>query len=553
MKRVLAFQFANTYARRQPGWHIVSSVYVGPYFGWQDPVGCHANRNVRRTLQEGYVYHPQPATFQIGLPNGAYRLTLTAYDKVQNRGPFCVKANGAFVLRDVRTVAGNMRRLSFACRVHNRRLSLEFWPHMGRDFLVNTLEVYAPRAVKLVPLFKTAPATDIPARAVIVRRAENDPRQALRRICDWLAARCPANGYLGDVWTGGACCSYTLAMPVRALLAGYDILGDLKYRAVALKALNAFADEQLPTGGWDSLFHGRPVSQWGRDERERIVTHGRVPLSDIGSPVTALAVASQYAPPAEKKRYERAVRRFCDDWASRFQQPSGGFTDGQWPGFEGKIYSCATAIQAALHALAYRITGAPAYRRTAQRALEFLLPDWRADGRMLGRAPHWFTRNGEPFVLEPLHFGDAWYYDEGFITVWHHVPEGVFRERVRRALERRVHGSAGLLHARRGQVWWPLQDIWNNAKSIGMVQTLLFAARHGASTPRLTAALTDATRWLCTPAYAQRVGVMTEDAERPAALHGLLTWSGMTHEATGFAGMTLGELLKPGVLYLAAR
>jgi hypothetical protein len=274
-------------------------------------------------------------------------------------------------------------------------------------------------------------------------------------------------------------------------------------------------------------------------------------MSDIGSPVSALIIGSQYVSSVKRKCYLRAASRFCDNWASPFQMRSGGFTDGQWHGFEGKIYSCATAIQAALHSLAYRVTGNVSYRRVAQRAIEFLLADWRSDGRMLGRGPHWYFRNGEPFVLEPLHFGDMWYYDEGFITTWHHAPLGEFRDRIHQALRNRVYGTAGLLRSLDGDVWWPLQDIWNNAKSIGIVQTLLFARQYGLSSPHLESALADLNRFLCTSTYTERLGIMSDDAERPAVLHGLLTWSGMTNEATGFAGMTLAESIKPGVLYLA--
>ena len=187
----------------------------------------------------------------------------------------------------------------------------------------------------------------------------------------------------------------------------------------------------------------------------------------------------------------------------------------------------------------------------AERAIRFLLPDWRRDGRMLGRAPHWPWHNAKPFVLDTLLFGDQWYYDEGFITLWHHTPAGAFRDHIRRALERRVYGTAGLLAALHGHAWWPIQDIWNNAKSVGMVQTLLFARQAGHAATRLDKALEAMRRLLCTPRYAARLGVMPADAERPSARHYLQTWSGMAMEATGFAGMTLAEMLKPGVLYLA--
>jgi hypothetical protein len=553
MKRIAAFQFANCYARRKQGYQLVGRAFASPHFCWLDPVNENGNRNVGPTLLEGYIWGRRPAAFHVGLPDGEYRVRLCCYRKDREHGPFCIKANGEFVLRDVSGPAGGIRRWSFACRAQGGKLALEFIPHLGREFAVNSLEIFARREVKTIPLFKTRLLTAVPSRAELMKRVADDPRTTLRRVCDRLVARCAADGYLGDVWVDGGRYSYTQAMPIRALLAGYDLLGDRSYLAAATRALNAFVDEQLPNGAWDCVFHGQPVSRWSSARLSRLLKEGRLPMSDIGSVVAALAVGSHYAPPATRMRYLRAVRKFCDEWAAKFQLKSGGFTDGQWHGYEGKIYSCATAIQAGVHSLAYRMTGVKAYQRAAQRALEFLLKDWRPDGRMLGRAPHWYVRNGKPFVLEPLHFGDQWYYDEGFITTWHHAPEGEFRRRVQHALDNRVHGSAGLLAALHGQVWWPLQDIWNNAKSIGIVQTLQFAQQFGTSTPRLGSALRDTSRFLRTPACAARLGIMAEDAERPGNLHGLTTWSGMANEATGFAGMTLAEGLRPGILYLAGR
>lgn len=551
MKRIAAFQFANVYARRAPGYRLISRNYSNPEACWMDPVNESGNKHVRETLREGYIWGRKPAAFHVGVPDGEYRVRLCCYRKERAPGPFSVKANGEFVLRDLPGVAGRVQRWSFKCRARDGRLALEFIPHLGREFVVNSLEVLAGRKVRLIPVFKTRLSTAVPSRPELRRRTADSPRRALRRMCDWLVARCPADGFIGDVWSDGGKYTYTLTMPIRALLAGYDLLGDRRYLVTAMRSLHAFVDEQLPNGAWDCVFHGEPVARWSCERLQRLLQDGRLPMSDIGSVVATLAVGSRYASPTDRRRFVAAVRKFCDEWAARFQLASGGFTDGQWHGYEGRIYSCATAIQAAVHSLAYRVTGVAAYQRSAQRAIEYLLQDWRPDGRMLGRAPHWYVRNGDPFVLEPLHFGDQWYYDEGFITTWHHAREGGFRRRVQQALDNRVHGSSGLLAALDGQTWWPIQDIWNNAKSIGIVQTLQFARDFGTTTPRLERALADTGRVLCTPAYAERLGIRAEDAERPKLLYGLATWSGMANEATGFAGMTLAEGLRPGILYLA--
>jgi hypothetical protein len=92
--------------------------------------------------------------------------------------------------------------------------------------------------------------------------------------------------------------------------------------------------------------------------------------------------------------------------------------------------------------------------------------------------------------------------------------------------------------------------LWNNAKSIGTVQTLLYAKTRLGGSPALDEALAGMRRFLCTPEYARRVGVMADDREHPVSEHCYQTWTGMDRQAAGFAGMTLAEMLKPGVIYL---
>jgi hypothetical protein len=59
-------------------------------------------------------------------------------------------------------------------------------------------------------------------------------------------------------------------------------------------------------------------------------------------------------------------------------------------------------------------------------------------------------------------------------------------------------------------------------------------------------------RFLCTPEYARRLAIMADDRERPVDKYGYQTWTGMDRQSVGFAGMTLAEMIKPGVIYLDA-
>ncbi|MCF7688708.1 MAG: hypothetical protein K9M98_00800 [Cephaloticoccus sp.] len=549
-QRILALQFGNVYQRRQRGYILLSRLYTHPAYGWLGPVNEGAGRNIREARLEGYVHSTSAATLALGLPDGDYKVVLTCFTKEPGHGPFRVNATGVTDALHVRITPRKISRHRLVAQARNNRLDLKFTPAAGHDFLINTIEVFAPASVDLQPLFRQAPPAAPPSRVALAHYKTPDPTDILRQLCDWLLRHREPDGFLGDTHGPGQSFWYTASMPLRTLLAGHRLLRRPRYLDAATKLLDLFVGEQLPNGAWEAGRRGQPTKRLATKEVERILREERLPMSDIGSMVTALAVAMAQVSGARQRRYLNALRLFCDEWAPRFQRSNGAFDDGVWPQ-PTAIYSCSTAIQASTYALVAKVTGDLRYLKVANRAMRFLLKDWRTDGRMLGRAPHWVVHNGKPFVLDRLHFGDQWYYDEGFITTWHHTTDASLRHALQRALHHRVHGRAGLLAAQGNATWWPFQDIWNNAKSVGMVQTLLFVQRHGKSTPRLEQAITEARHLLSVPALRRSLGVMTPDRGRPITRHAIRSWAGLRMEATGFAGMTLAEMIQPGALYLS--
>jgi hypothetical protein len=549
MRRILALQFGNVYQRRQRGYIVLSRLYTHSAYAWLDPVEENAGRNIREARLEGYVHASTAATLAIGLPDGDYDIVLTAFTKETGHGPFRVSATGAANTLTVQLKPGKITSHRLRVHARNHRLDLKFTPEAGRDFLINAIEVFGAAPVELRPLLRQAPPAVPPARTTLAQAKSRGPGDSLRQICDWLMRHREADGFLGDTHGPGQSFWYTASMPLRALLAGHLLLGRRTYLEAATKLLDFFVAEQLPNGAWEAVRRGTPTARLAKPEVQRILRDERLPMSDIGSMVTALAVAAAQVHGARQTRYLHALRLFCDEWTPRFQRRNGAFDDGVWPQ-PTAIYSCATAIQASTYALVAKVTGEYRYLKVAERAMRFLLKDWRTDGLMLGRAPHWVVHNGKPFVLDRLHFGDQWYYDEGFITVWHHTGDARLRQDLQRALQRRVHGRAGLLAAKGDATWWPYQDVWNNAKSVGMVQTLLFVQRHGHRTTQLDQAMTDAAHLLGDTTLRQSLGVMASDRGRPISRHTIRSWAGLRMEATGFAGMTLAEMIKPGGLYL---
>lgn len=561
MNRILKrFQFGDTYQRRAPGYVLVGGIYCSPAYLWSTPPGkapllnaVHgdANLDVDDPLLEGFVFLDDAADFLVGLPDGAYQVTMTCYDRANDRGPFAVKSNGRERLARCAPAANELVVETFACEAVDGILRLEFVPEPGADFLVNGLVLEGPARVALHPIFKSAPPVAFPGRQEMAAVSENDPAEALASLCDWLLDRQRLTGpFLGEPDGGW----YTAAFATRALLAACDVLGRKPYLDGAVACLDLLVSEQMPTGAFLDGYRGIPTAERSASEVERMCRTERQPMSDIGSMVAALAIASTYVQGPHRETYRHAVQLFCDNWAPKFQHPSGAFSDGPTLSPLGEIYTCATTIEAAVFSLAHAVTGNARYDKVAGDAIRFLLPDWFRDGRMIGRSPHWCVRNRLPFVLEPLYFGDHYYFDEGFITTAYHTRDEGLRDRINEAMRWRVFGQCGLLASLRGRAWWPVEGLttWGRAKSAGMPQSLLYARRCGCGGAELDDALSCMEKFLCTHAYARRLGVAVEDDERPADVHGHQTWSGMRMEATGFAAMTLAEMIKPGVLYLAA-
>ena len=191
-----------------------------------------------------------------------------------------------------------------------------------------------------------------------------------------------ADGFLGDP-EGDRRWWYTSAYPIRTLLAGSEIFADDRYRIAAQEVLDLFVLEQMPEGGFPQSYQGRgELAKLPAAELDAIRARTWMNLADIGSTVSALAFAIRYVTGERQTRYRAAVRKYLDEWARPFQQPSGGFTNGWLAGHHAKwIYSIATGTTALSFAFYAAATGEHGYIEVAERAVEFLVRDWHDDGR----------------------------------------------------------------------------------------------------------------------------------------------------------------------------
>jgi hypothetical protein len=549
MNKTHRFQFGNVYQRKEPGWKLLSRIYELPWALWLSLVNEDAHIDVESALYEGFVSGEEPASFAVGIDATTAVVHVHCFGNGNHYGPFSITIDGKTVGDDIQ-LEDEEEVFEFETEISNQRIDIGFVPDTGASFLVNGIEVVTSTLATPVKLFATAP--ELPS--ITTKTTQREPSAMLSEICSWLTQHTESSDFPGDdylidsntkvpIW-------YSITFPVRTFLAGYLANGDKTCLSAVTNALDAFVSEQLPNGAWADHYRRCPTSTMDSEQAAFAMQSLRQPLSDIGSVAACLGLSAPHVDTARSKRYLTALERYCESWAAGFQAEDGSFNDG-YDGHSrnGSTYSCATAIEAGLFAIAGTLLGRADFSERANRAIRFLLPDWRENGRMIGRAPHWPVRNRKPFLFEPTYFGDMYYYDEGFTTVLHHTKDESLAEDLRTALKNRVRGASGLLSTLGEENWWVIQDTWNNAKSIGMIATLLEVQRHIAPGKDLEETITRLMRFLTTSEFSAVLGVMPDDTERPANIYGMQTWSGTAGEATGFAGMILGELLVPKSMY----
>ncbi|MEN6604772.1 MAG: hypothetical protein ABFD86_20350, partial [Bryobacteraceae bacterium] len=367
---IARFQYANDYHPHAPGYQIVSRVYRSPRFLWVSRVREIEIDGEKDALLSGAI-SGEKGEFRVGLDNGSYRLTLILSHKHRAFGPFTIYLQGDPVAKDVRTVPGEVKRLTLDARVRGGVLSLRFESAPKESFVINGLEIKGPKAAKLHRLFTDAPPDVLPTRAEVMKRGVDDPRRALKAYCEWLLTKRLPNGFLGDQESFGTHVNhywYTTAYPLRTLMAGYRIFGERRYLDAATAILDHLVEEQLPNGAFQQVYRAKPTSQLTEEELHEIYTKRWMNMADVGSIATALGVAARYVDEPRKSAYVKALRRYCEEFATQFQKPNGGFTNGIESGVrQTNIYSVATGTEAAAFAALYASTGERRHLEVAER------------------------------------------------------------------------------------------------------------------------------------------------------------------------------------------
>lgn len=569
MKQIACFDFGNVTVPVATGYIKVDRVYRSSRYLWVNEV-----ENKWRPCDEECPLKDfvtgDLAEFRIGIPAGEYRLHFKFFDSFEDYGPFRISlcdlkysksplgSGNAHTETDYFIVKkGQLLIKNINVKHNDKVLVVRFEATKGNCFMINALEIEGPETAQLEVLFPDAPFDTLPSMIELENEAEGNPEHTLKKICEWLLKSRSRDGFLGDFESGNKAW-YTSAYPMRALLAGYEILNNDSFLAPVFDILDALISEQMPCGGFVNVFRNRPTKYLSEIEIDNIKNRHWMNLADIGSIVATLVSASRFAGPERKVKYLSAAEEYCNRWAIRFLHPEGGFDNGWLAGkYAKKIYSVATATTALTYAFLSKVTNNSEYILTAEKACGFLAEGWNDDGRPLA-----YPFDGEypdkPYYKQAIEFGDIYYYLEGMMGTALLSNNKNLRKLVLVSLQKYIFGREGILEAKKGLSWWSLMDAWTNSKSVAipifLINFIKLENELKASVDQIEQIKKEyelCKKFLCTPKFSKLLGVNVNDpVDVPWGNHGMSSWTACSICATGFAGMSVAEMIKPGIVFM---
>ncbi|MBE6930498.1 MAG: hypothetical protein E7463_09485 [Ruminococcaceae bacterium] len=382
------------------------------------------------------------------------------------------------------------------------------------------------------------------------------PGEALESYCDWLLTQQTqdevgtffyikgASGMRSREW-------YMIFYPLRTLLLAGKLLNRPDYTEAVWKYFDNYVGEQLPNGAFSSNYRRQPSETLTKKDIQELLRSGKLNLADNGTNTHALIQAAMMCDdPVRKERYLKAVGHWLDDWVSIWALPNGSYGNGIWGGH--KLNGPYTiALNAATSMSAYTLaTGDYDYVENAENFIRWQAGHWLEDGR-----PIRFNCYPEPeagtFIDD---FSRIFYVMESMCWIHYASKNEEVRKLIEEKLKAWIFGSCGILTQFPSNALWFQQTslpgpdglvssrreartMWEYAKCTAIPSLFSYYLNNIEENAQLRETYEKAIRFLSNPLHAVTIGV-AGDPNAPMGYFAV--------QATGFAGLSLAEAIRPG-------
>ncbi len=349
-------------------------------------------------------------------------------------------------------------------------------------------------------------------------------REYFRRFCDYVAAE---KTNVVVIFTGG--------YYMRDLVAGYNIFGDKRYLKCAIGYADWLLGKQSTRGYWQTGYN-------------------RLYLADTASALGLFIVLYDHVDRERRGRYFDAVQRYVDAIErDGLIRPSGaldvGFlldTNGLPTKPYNQDYSTSSALTGGeIFTWMYHRTGKDKYRRIAYLTQKWLLSTMREDGNIPYNYPGGKSDlriKGDPkndFMLwTNTTYCNSAYIGEGLLSFDLYCGKRAWEKEFRTGIKPHIDF---LLKTQNPDGTWSVPGDWDQKRSPGVINFLIWYYKHVEKDARIPAATRKFNSFILVPENAKAFGLLNEGAVPGPKAQTAYDC------VTGLTGRALADMLKPGV------
>jgi rhamnogalacturonyl hydrolase YesR len=378
----------------------------------------------------------------------------------------------------------------------------------------------------LVILLLAGSAAWLPASPFTANKPST--REYFRALCDYTARE------KADVTV-----IFTAGYFMRNLVAGYKIFGDKRYLDIAVAYGDGLLAKQSERGYWQTGYAGR------------------IYLADTASALGLFIVLYPQVDSARQQRYRAAMQRYVDAIErDRLIRPSGALDVGLRTDANGlatvpydQDYTTSSALTGGeIFTWMYHATKVEKYREVAHRTQQWILSTMRADGVIPYNHPGGKSdlriknnpQNDHMLWVNSLYLNSA-YVGEGLLSFDLYCGRPDWQQEVRAKIKPHIDY---VLKTQNPDGSWAPPSNWDQKRSPGIVNFLIWYWQHVERDPRIPAATRKFEAFILNPENGRKFGLLNAGAVPDLKVQQEVIGFDCV---TGLTGRALADMIQPGV------